>query len=306
RRELEWHTGGVRVRAWRQRTGLGSATAVALGGLSIVALVLSACTGTRAGAGEEHVLGSETTLVAVAEGEQAAGGGRDQGGSRLGIDRSGETDATAESGATDAADDEVFDRVVAGIEQAPPDVADFFDDITRDRVDELATGMCEELSPELSLAELAALTVAGRDDLTSAERNLLDLAGYRLAIGVMVGAYCPEQLPLDADVILADVQLGDPDAYREILPSLFPADHGAAAFVEQLSDRRLEQLQRAACRATARAETLVELGAAIVDQYDDVLRATERQAVDVDEYIDLVGSLLGWFCPAELVPDLSP
>lgn len=283
-------------------------------------LFVAACSESDASASGTSDLGSETTLVADGANTETGDGGRGgvfdgasgagRGEAADGDDDDGD-DADADDDSSESQSDGVASNenggaqalklLVTGLDEVPSDVVDFFNETSEERIDELAEATCRRLDPDLPVTELGVMTIVGRGELTPREQELLDLNEYRVAVGAIAGVYCPEQLPLDAELLEVEFDLGDPDAYRETLPKFLPPEHRAIDFVEQLDDDRLETLHETACEAAEGGRALAEIGVSVLNHYNSELTAAEREQIEFGEYIDFVGSLLGWFCPDQLV-----
>ncbi len=271
-------------------------------------LVVAACSGAEESSSDSSALQSETTLVvADDDGESGRGGalgGATQAGQGDGsdpdVDDDDDDEASGDNGGAQA-----LKLLVTGLDEVPTDVVDFFNETSEERIDELADSTCERLDPDLPVTELGVMTIVGRGELTAREQELLDLNEYRVAVGAIAGVYCPERLPLDAGLLQVEFDLGDPDAYRDTLPKFLPPEHRAIDFVEQLDDGRLEALYETACEATEGGRPLAEIGVSVLDHYNTELTADEREQIEFGDYLDFVGSLLGWFCPDQLVGDIT-
>lgn len=259
----------------------------------VLLLTAAACTESGAESGADSTdpsIRSETTEVQGGDAAEETGTGAGGDG----------TDTDDASGPDPEDGAEALRLLVTGLDDVPPDVMDFFNEATEERIEELAEATCDQLDPDLTVSELAAQTIVSRNSLTEDEREVLGLNEYRIAVGAMAGLYCPERLPVDAELLQVELELGDLDAYRETLPTFLPVDHPAIAFVESLTDGRLEELHLTACEATAGDQSVIEFGGSVLDHYNQELGDGERSQIEFTPYLEFVASLLGWFCSEQL------
>ncbi len=95
----------------------------------------------------------------------------------------------------------------------------------------------------------------------------------------------------------------DARSFQELAPLLERLPDVVSAFVGGADAIRIDQLADLACGAVSPGLADTELGRRAVDLYDELAPA-ERDALGVNEWVLLFGTLIGFFCP-ELLPDVE-
>ncbi len=194
-----------------------------------------------------------------------------------------------------------FAVVIGSARQYDPDLAVVVQSMGTGRIAELAERSCVEVDPELTAGELANAAYRSYDRLSSQEQTAVDLDGWVLVYGALVGAYCPDRLPLAAvragPSPDADDELG---SFRAVLPELRGLSRSTLDFALDLSDDRIQQLSGLACAATDAGSTPASFWADIDRSHRHHLTDDERASIDRDGYGELYGAMVGWFCSANV------
>lgn len=168
------------------------------------------------------------------------------------------------------------------------------------RIDQLAQDSCATVSPDMTDSALGLAGLAAYDNLTSQERGEITEQDWVVFYGALAGFFCPENLP-EIDLDAAPLTEGTPvDQFRSVVSQIDGVSIEAEDFVADLSDERLDEIQGLACVSTNSDMTTEEFGLAIVSSYQSELTETERSAISLSGYSELYGTMVGWFCPANL------
>lgn len=266
--------------------------------LVAIATLAIACTSPPADAGRGR-LKSGTTIVDAPEGSSdvATASGLVEG------ETAAAPTTTVPSSGDAAATREALDSFIDGITGVPSDTSDFLENVSDNRLDELSTTACDGFGAEVSITELASAVVALHGALDDAERELLDLNELRVGMGILVAFHCPDRLPEEGSLLEVEFALGDLVSYRLNLSSLLGDVHPATSFIESLSDQRLDELKRSACSVEVADRSLAEFGLIAVEHHGDALSSAEKDQIGRGHYVELFGSLLGWFCPERFTPE---
>lgn len=184
------------------------------------------------------------------------------------------------------------------------DVRAFIDQASDGELDALAATACGLVEPDMTRTELGAASIEARLQLDPDDQELLDLTEFGAVFGAAIGLSCPDRLPVSVEPPPGPRDQITIDGYRELVPTLWGPEVPARRFVATVSDDRLHLLQVSACRFSDPDHSTTETGTAVLAHHRSELTAEERTQISLDDYAEVFGSLVGWFCP-DLVPNID-
>ena len=195
---------------------------------------------------------------------------------------------------------EAFRVFVDEADDMPPDVDIFARTASDAELEQLAATACSLIEPDMTAAELGTVTFIARGQLSDEQQALLDIADFGVVFGAIAGLTCPQRLPIGSKQPVQQRDQSAIDDYRHAMLSFWPTEHTAARFVAMVTDGRLHELQQSACTFSSVDQTGAEFGTAAMAHYRAELTATERDAIALDTYPEVYGSLVAWFCTERL------
>lgn len=190
-----------------------------------------------------------------------------------------------------------FRLFILEADNIPPDVITFAGATTDDELNGLATTACRLVEPDMSQAELGTVSLTMHNESPSGD---LTASEFSLVFGALAGLQCPERLPIDDRTADRPAPAEGIAAFRDGLAGFWPTEHPVQRFIDRASDERLEMLRLSACAATTVELSTTEFGLVALDHYDRELTDTEREQIGPNDYAEVFGAVIGWFCPERL------
>ncbi len=193
-----------------------------------------------------------------------------------------------------------FKAIAPSLERIGVGVVPFAEELTEERIEQLASAACAEVRPDMTDSQLGSAGLIAFDQLTPDEQQMIGEADWVVFYGALVGYFCPDQLPLGSLDDAPPTEGTATQQFREVITGLDGVSAEAEEFTVELTDQRLEDLRDQACATAASDMTTEDFGLVIVSSYGNDLTDDERQAISLSAYGQFYGAVVGWFCPQNL------